>query len=144
MDSVQARGPAETRVNIGGRLTALMCLLAAKVLAKRPPATVVRVLDFVAARARPATMAEAAEARRRLLASNIAAGRADACLRRSLAIVLLCRVRGSVPVWRLGVRREPPFYAHAWVEAEGGPVGEFIEPSAVVPMLAAPTPVRKP
>ena len=47
---------------------------------------------------------------------------------KSLATVLLCRWRGAWPTWCVGVRRLPPFGAHAWVEAEGVAVGEDYPP----------------
>jgi hypothetical protein len=48
----------------------------------------------------------------------------EGCLARSLATVLLCRLRGGWPTWCVGARRLPPFAAHAWVEADGVMVGE--------------------
>ncbi|MGW2599361.1 lasso peptide biosynthesis B2 protein [Streptomyces klenkii] len=45
------------------------------------------------------------------------------CVLRSLATALLRRLRGTWPTWCTGVRTGP-FAAHAWVEAEGRPVGE--------------------
>jgi hypothetical protein len=48
------------------------------------------------------------------------------CLPRSLGVVLLCRLGGTWPTWCTGARVTPPFTAHAWVEAEGHPVGEGV------------------
>ena len=47
---------------------------------------------------------------------------------RSIATALLCRMSGTWPTWRVGVRTVAPFSAHAWVEAEGKPVDE-VEPA---------------
>ncbi len=33
---------------------------------------------------------------------------------------------GTWPTWSAGVRVVPPFTAHAWIEAEGSPVGEGV------------------
>lgn len=80
------------------------------------------MLHLLARKARPATYDEALAARSRVVAvSLLCAG--DGCLPRSIATALLCRSHGSWPTWRSGVRTNP-FYAHAWVEAEGRPVGE--------------------
>ncbi|MCC3775747.1 lasso peptide biosynthesis B2 protein, partial [Streptomyces sp. UNOB3_S3] len=59
------------------------------------------------------------------------------CLRRSLATVLLCRLGGTWPTWCTGVRTAP-FAAHAWVEAEGRPVGEPGDTAGYRPMLTVP------
>ena len=57
------------------------------------------------------------------------------CLRRSLAIILLCRLWGLRVTWRVGFRSPPP-QSHAWVEAGGGPVCETLDPNAMyAPML---------
>src|SRR6266545_484172 len=48
----------------------------------------------------------------------------EGCVARSLATILLCRLRGRWASWCVGARRVPPFGAHAWVEVGGIPVGE--------------------
>lgn len=52
------------------------------------------------------------------------------CLRRSLAVTLLCRLRGTRVTWRVGFRSPPP-QAHAWVEAGGEPVRETVDPRLI-------------
>ena len=52
------------------------------------------------------------------------------CLHRSLAIVMLCRMRGARAIWRVGFR-SPPSESHAWVEAAGEPVCETVDPRTV-------------
>ncbi|WP_079249549.1 lasso peptide biosynthesis B2 protein [Streptomyces sp. IMTB 2501] len=59
------------------------------------------------------------------------------CLQRSLATALLCRMRGSWPTWCSGVRTSP-FAAHAWVEADGRPVGEPEDTASYQPMITVP------
>ncbi|WP_241481557.1 lasso peptide biosynthesis B2 protein [Nocardiopsis gilva] len=71
--------------------------------------------------------------------STLCAG--EACLQRSLATVLLCRMGGSQPTWCVGVRTEP-FQAHAWVEAEGAPVGEPMPADYYRPLIRVPEPCR--
>jgi nitroreductase len=51
----------------------------------------------------------------------------NGCLQRSIAVMILARFFGVGPTWRTGFRPDP-FVAHAWVEAEGMPIGE---PAAV-------------
>jgi hypothetical protein len=57
------------------------------------------------------------------------------CLRRSLAIVLLCRFWGLRATWRAGFCSPPP-RSHAWVEAAGEPVCEIADPRTIyTPMI---------
>ncbi|MEV0505008.1 lasso peptide biosynthesis B2 protein, partial [Streptomyces spectabilis] len=74
--------------------------------------------------ARPATAAEAGAARTTVVTVSLSCAGQKGCLPRSLATVMLCRMRGQWPTWCVGVRTRPPFAAHAWVEAEGILVGE--------------------
>ncbi|WKX74511.1 lasso peptide biosynthesis B2 protein [Streptomyces sp. XD-27] len=96
----------------------------ARVLARRPPRRIRAVLARVSRDARPASYAEAKAARDAVTAVSLACTGPEGCLPRSLATALLCRVHGQWPTWCVGVRRIPPFGAHAWVEAEGLVVGE--------------------
>ncbi len=48
------------------------------------------------------------------------------CLPRSLGAALVCRLSGTWPAWCTGVSMVPPFTAHAWIEADGRPVGEGV------------------
>lgn len=52
------------------------------------------------------------------------------CLRRSLAVTLLCRLWGTRVTWRVGFRSPPP-QSHAWVEAGGEPVRETVAPRLI-------------
>ncbi|WP_407652720.1 lasso peptide biosynthesis B2 protein [Amycolatopsis cynarae] len=47
----------------------------------------------------------------------------DGCLPHSIATAALCRVRGALPSWLVGVQLDP-FRAHAWVEVDGTAIGE--------------------
>lgn len=75
----------------------------------------------------PALTGEAADA---VAAARAAArwypGRA-ACLENSLAAALTAILMRRSVDWCIGVRLMP-YAAHAWVEAEGAPVGEQVEP----------------
>lgn len=103
-------------------VTARCAVGAAHLLAKVPPRRLRRVLGAVRRGSRPATAAQTLDARSSVVSvSAWCAG--QGCLERSIATVLLCRLHGAWPDWCTGVRTQP-FRAHAWVEAEGGPVGE--------------------
>ncbi|MEV3958758.1 lasso peptide biosynthesis B2 protein [Streptomyces albogriseolus] len=111
-------------VPLGPRLVTRLAVASAHLLARQPPARIRTVLLRLRPGARPATLAEAARARETVLAVSLAAGGQQGCLPRSLATVLLCRLHGQWPTWCVGVRTQPPFAAHAWVEADGVLVGE--------------------
>ncbi|MFF7116914.1 lasso peptide biosynthesis B2 protein [Streptomyces albogriseolus] len=111
-------------VPLAPRLVTRLAVASAHLLARQPPARIRTVLLRLRPGARPATLAEAARARETVLAVSLAAGGQQGCLPRSLATVLLCRLHGQWPTWCVGVRTQPPFAAHAWVEADGVLVGE--------------------
>lgn len=52
------------------------------------------------------------------------------CLRRSVAIIVLCRLSGAHATWWVGFRSPPP-QTHAWVEASGHPVRESVDPRTI-------------
>jgi len=110
------------RLPLRRRLMPLLAVGAARVLAHSPPRRIRAMLGFLRIGATPATYDQAKGARDAVLAvSVLCAG--ENCLQRSLATVLLCRIRGVWPTWCSGIRTGP-FCAHAWVEAHGQPVGE--------------------
>ncbi|MFI9204099.1 lasso peptide biosynthesis B2 protein [Streptomyces sp. NPDC053048] len=115
------------------RAAAHVSVAAARLLALLPPWRIRALLGLIRRGAVPATPAQAGAARDVVVnVSTRCAGRA--CLQRSLAVVLLCRLRGTWPTWCTGVRTSP-FRAHAWVEAEGRMVGEAEPPGYYTPTL---------
>lgn len=121
------------------RISARASVAAARMLAVLPPGRLVPVLALLCRKAGPATYEQARTARRAVIAvSTLCAG--EGCLPRSLATALLCRLRGTWPVWCTGVRTMP-FSAHAWVEADGRPVEEPFGQGYYRPMLRVPPPV---
>ncbi|MEU9021428.1 lasso peptide biosynthesis B2 protein [Actinomadura sp. NPDC048394] len=98
---------------------------AARLIAALPPRRLRRVLAVLRRGARPATGEEALAARQAVVTVSVQCA-GQGCLQRSLATALLCRAGGTWPDWCTGVRLEP-FRAHAWVEADGEPVGERAE-----------------
>lgn len=106
------------------RVRIRLIVLAARLLAARPPNQIRRVLRLLHRNTRPAAHAETLAARHAVVSVSLACAGREGCLVRSLAVVLLCRTNGAWPTWCVGARRLAPFYAHAWVEAEGVMVGE--------------------
>lgn len=104
------------------RAAARVAVAVARVISMLPPSRIQRVLHVLRRGAAPATAQEALSARTAVVAVSVRCA-GEGCLQRSLAAVLLCRMKGKWPTWCTGVRVHP-FGAHAWVEAEGQPVGE--------------------
>jgi Transglutaminase-like superfamily len=111
-------------VTLPRRMLVLLVVGSARLFARCPPRRIRRALGWLHRGTRPATFEQAKTARDAVMAVSVTCGGPEGCLARSLATVLLCRLRGRWPTWCLGARRIPPFGAHAWVEAEGVPVGE--------------------
>jgi hypothetical protein len=110
------------------RVLAHLVVGVARVLAGRAPRRIRAVLGWLHKGTRPATLHQAKAARDTVVAVSLTCAAREGCVPRSLATVLLCRLRGRWPTWCLGARRVPPFGAHAWVEAEGTAVGEDYPP----------------
>lgn len=111
-------------VPIGRRLRVRVLVVAARLLSTRSPRRIRQVLARLRRGARPASYAEAVEARHAVVSVSLACAGREGCLVRSLATVLLCRSYGYWPTWCLGARRLAPFYAHAWIEVDGVMIGE--------------------
>jgi hypothetical protein len=97
---------------------------AARLLATQSPRRIRRVLGFLRRGAEPATVDQVRAARDAVTAVSLTCAAREGCVPRSLATILLCRLRGRWASWSVGARRIPPFGAHAWVEVDGVPVGE--------------------
>ena len=110
------------------RLVAYGVVGAARLLATRSPRQIRAVLGWMRRGASPATFADAKAARDTVVAVSLTCAAREGCVPRSLATVLLCRLRGKWPTWCVGARRLPPFAAHAWVEADGVMVDEDYPP----------------
>lgn len=110
------------------RILARLTVGAARLLATQSPRRIRAVLGWLRRGAQPATFEQAKAARDTVVAVSLTCTGREGCLPRSLATVLLCRLRGQWPTWCVGARRIPPFGAHAWVEAEGIAVGEDYPP----------------
>jgi hypothetical protein len=110
------------------RVVVRLIVGAARLLATRSPRRIRAVLAWLRRGTKPATFDQAKAARDDVVAVSLHCAAREGCVPRSLATVLLCRLRGQWPTWSVGARRLPPFAAHAWVEAEGVMVGEDYPP----------------
>ncbi|BDM69691.1 hypothetical protein HEK616_31780 [Streptomyces nigrescens] len=124
------------RLPLHRRPVPLLAVAAARLLAKLKPARLRRILEFARRGARPATAEQALAAREAVVAVSLRCA-GQGCLQRSIATALLCRLRGAWPTWCTGVRTHP-FAAHAWVEADGHPVGEPHPKGHFKPLIAVP------
>ncbi|GAB3001955.1 hypothetical protein GCM10027184_68380 [Saccharothrix stipae] len=115
-----------------------MAVAAARPIARLSPARIRQVLTVLRRRARPATYAQAKQARDAVLAISLACAGPQGCLPRSLATALLCRMAGTWPTWCTGARRKPPFAAHAWVEADGRMVDEQLPADYFIHLIDVP------
>jgi hypothetical protein len=110
----------------------------ARPLTLLPPRSIRAVLAQVRHGAAPARYEQAKSAREAVVAVSLACLGPRGCLPRSLATALLCRMSGAWPTWCVGVRTNPPFGAHAWVEAEGHAVEEGVPPGYLAHLLTVP------
>ncbi|MEU3892035.1 lasso peptide biosynthesis B2 protein [Streptomyces sp. NPDC029041] len=115
-----------TGVPLVRRTAARLVLLPAVVLALLPPRHIRTALGILRRGAAPASTGQAQNARDAMCAVSLLCAGPKGCLPRSLGAALLCRLGGTWPTWCTGVRVTPPFTAHAWIEAEGRPVGEGV------------------
>jgi hypothetical protein len=111
-------------VSLSRRVPARVVVGAARLLATQSPRRIRRVLGFLRRGTEPATFEQAQAARDAVTAVSLTCAAREGCVPRSLATILLCRLRGRWATWCVGARRIPPFGAHAWVEVGGIPVGE--------------------
>ncbi|MBN0047623.1 lasso peptide biosynthesis B2 protein [Streptomyces actuosus] len=124
-------------------LAARLVLLPALLLALLPPRRIRTVLGLLRRGAAPAGTAQALNARDAMCAASLHCAGPRGCLPRSLGAALLCRLGGTWPTWCTGVRVVPPFTAHAWIEADGHPVGEGA-PEGYFARLVAVGPLPRP
>ncbi|WP_017592830.1 lasso peptide biosynthesis B2 protein [Nocardiopsis potens] len=110
------------RPPLSARIQALPIIGVARLLARCRPARIRAVLEVLARGAPPATAERTARIRDVIVGTSMRCA-GPRCLERSIATALLCRASGMWPDWCTGVALRP-FRAHAWVEAEGRPIGE--------------------
>ncbi|MFH9072109.1 lasso peptide biosynthesis B2 protein [Streptomyces alboflavus] len=117
----------KVQLSFSSYLATTMSVTAARALARQKPKHIKAALANLRTGARPATFSEAQHARDSVLTVSPRCSGERACLLRSIASVLLCRMRGVTPTWCVGVLTTPPFTAHAWIESEGRSIGEELD-----------------
>lgn len=118
--------PPPTHLTVVSRVRGRVALAAASLLlaaTRSRPARLRTSLSACAKGTQPATYPQADRADAIITTLSPRCGSGRNCLTRSIAVALYCRMAGTWPVWRTGVRY-PPLESHAWIEAEGRPVGE--------------------
>lgn len=116
-----------TKLSFGTVIKARTAVVLGLLLSQLAPHYIETLLKWVSKEKRPVDYRQAAHAYHHVRAVSIACWSDSACLRRSLAVFLLVRMGGGYVRWCVGVRTQPPFMAHAWVEAEGIGVEERLE-----------------
>ncbi|MFJ9674476.1 lasso peptide biosynthesis B2 protein [Streptomyces sp. NPDC101221] len=134
--SIPAALPERPRLPLRRRLVPLLVVAVARVLARARPQRLRRVMELARRSATPATIDQALAARQAVVAVSMRCA-GEACLQRSIAAALLCRSKGLWPTWCTGVRTSP-FAAHAWIEAEGEPIGEPYPRGHYRPIITVP------
>lgn len=123
---------------VGERCTGLLAVTATTlllVLTRARPQPIRRVLGALRRGSHDADLHHAERAFAIVTTVSLRCASGHGCLRRSVAIVLLCRLWGFRATWRVGVRSPPP-QSHAWVEAAGEPVRETVDPRTIyTPMI---------
>lgn len=99
------------------------------VVTRARPARIGAILRFLCGGTRSgANHAECARrARASVVTVSLRCASDHGCLLRSVATVIACRLARVAVVWRVGASSPPPAL-HAWVEADGIPVGEPFDP----------------
>jgi hypothetical protein len=122
-------------LRVGERIAGRLAVTFARLLGRASPKRISGLLRLLRRGARPASYPEASRARHVVTNTSLRCSGPKGCLPRSIATVILCRLRGSWPTWCVGVRVAPPFGAHAWVMAEGRDVDEPYPPGYHRPLL---------
>lgn len=132
MSAPIALAPACT-LSVGERSTGLLAVATASmllVLTRRRPHRIRRVLRLLRHGSGEADLRRAERAWGIVTTVNLRCASGHGCLRRSLAVILLCRLQGIHVTWRIGFRSPPP-QAHAWVDVGGEPVCETVDPRLI-------------
>ncbi|MBO0879355.1 MAG: lasso peptide biosynthesis B2 protein [Mycobacterium sp.] len=119
--SLSDRTPCGSLVD---RLSVRVAVATGRIVSHISPQRIRLVLTMLRTGSRPATLATAVRWKQLVMTASPHAAGSYGCLVRSLATVLASRMHGEWPTWCVGVRVDPPFGVHAWVEAEGQMVCE--------------------
>lgn len=117
-------GQRHAPAGFGRRVRVFLAVTAGLLLRRLKPERIEAVLRRVRGSVRPSTPEEALRARADIVAASARCAYREGCLPRSVAVSILCRLEGHWASWCVGVKTQPPFGAHAWVEVREQPVGE--------------------
>jgi len=135
--------PGRERIPLYRHAEILAAYGLALTMARMKPIRIRGVLRLVSSGSRcPASLAEATEVYNEVYRALPRARGAFGCLAFSLTCAFMLRSRGVWPTWCAGVRTQPPFAAHAWIEADSRVVGETIESSALATLIRVGHPSR--
>ncbi|MGH3794598.1 MAG: lasso peptide biosynthesis B2 protein [Pseudonocardiaceae bacterium] len=132
MSAPIALAPACT-LSVGERSTGLLTVAAARmllVLTRHRPNRIRRVLRLLRRSGGETDLRRAERAWGIVTTVSLRCASGHGCLRRSLAVILLCRLQGIDLTWQVGFRSPPP-QSHAWVEVGGEPVCETVDPRLI-------------
>jgi hypothetical protein len=124
-------------MSVGERCAGFLAVTAASLLlalTRARPHRLRRVLGLLQRGCNEADLRRAERAWDIVTTVSLRCASGHGCLRRSLAVILLCRLLGTRVTWRVGFRSPPP-QAHAWVEAGGEPVREIVDPRLIYPPI---------
>lgn len=110
--------PLKQRVLIG------LVVITAHTLAGRRPRWIRGIIRLLHRGSHPGTYEQVKAAQDSITTVSSAYSQQHWCMQRSLATILLCGLRGLSATLCIGIRGSVLTGAHAWVEAEGVPVGE--------------------
>jgi len=128
--SIPVALPKPVTLTVGERLSGHVAVGTARVLlcvTRGRPALLIGILRIAQHGTRPAALTHVLRSRAIVETVSLRCASHYGCLLRSLTILLLCQWRGQRVTWRIGVHSPPPS-SHAWVEADGQPVGEPFDP----------------
>jgi hypothetical protein len=118
--------PPPTHLTVAARVRGRAALAAAALVlavSRSRPTRLRTILGVCAAGTKPATYPQADRADAVVTTLSPRCGSGRNCLPRTIAVALYCRMAGTWPTWRAGVRY-PPLESHAWIEVDGRSVGE--------------------
>ncbi len=114
------------KVPFGAKILARLALLFSGPLNHMSPGTIEKILKYLVKKNTVATIDQVKTARNAVCTVSNRCRSQEGCLRRSLAIVLMLWLQHKSVSWCTGYAQEP-FRAHAWVELNDVPIGEYSE-----------------
>lgn len=128
-------GPEDLiKITILERLRALFSVGVGSLVVRMSPRKICYFLEWAGRNSDPVSAMQAQRARYAVCAVSVRCS-GMGCLLRSVSAFIYCRCQGISPDWCSGFRTSP-FAAHAWIEADGRPIGEPGSLSSFVTVLS--------